>query len=156
KELAAQAIHETSPRGAGPFVVVDCGALPENLLESELFGHTRGAFTGAIAPRAGAFESAEGGTVFLDEIGELPRRMQPKLLRVLASQTVRRLGETEHRRVDVRFVAATHRDLQAMVGAGAFREDLYFRLGVLEARIPPLRERLEDVPLLLGHFLRGV
>ncbi len=154
KELAAQAIHESSPRGAGPFVVVDCGALPETLLESELFGHVRGAFTGAIAARAGAFESAAGGTVFLDEIGELPLAMQPKLLRVLESQTVRRLGESEYRRVDVRFVAATHRDLQGMVAAGAFREDLYFRLGVLEARIPSLRERLEDVPLLLESFLR--
>jgi two-component system response regulator GlrR len=154
KELAALALHEASPRGAGPFVVVDCGALPETLLESELFGHTRGAFTGAIATRVGAFESADRGTVFLDEIGELPLPMQPKLLRALESQTVRRLGETEHRRVDVRFVAATHRDLQAMVGAGAFREDLYFRLGVLQARIPPLRERVEDLPLLLEHFLR--
>jgi two-component system, NtrC family, response regulator GlrR len=156
KELAAEGVHESSPRGAGPFIVVDCGALPENLLESELFGHARGAFTGAITARAGAFESAEGGTVFLDEIGELPLAMQPKLLRVLESKKVRRLGESTMRAVDVRFVAATHRDLQAMVGAGAFREDLYFRLGVLGARIPSLRERREDIPFLLAHFLREV
>ncbi len=153
KELAAQALHDASPRGTGPFVIVDCGALPESLLESELFGHARGAFTGAVAPRAGAFETAHGGTVFLDEVGELPLSMQPKLLRVLESQSVRRLGESEYRKIDVRFVAATHRDLHAMVGRGAFREDLYFRLAVLPAYLPPLRERSEDVPLLLEHFL---
>jgi len=153
KELVAQAMHEASPRSEGPFVIVDCGALPETLVESELFGHARGAFTGAVAPRAGAFESAGGGTVFLDEIGELPLAMQSKLLRVLESQTVRRLGETEQRRVDVRFVSATNRDLQAMVATGAFREDLFFRLAVLPVHVPPLRERAEDVPLLVEHFL---
>ena len=153
KELVARAIHETSPRANGPFVVVDCGALPETLLESELFGHVKGSFTGATTTRAGAFEAAEGGTVFIDEIGELPLSMQPKLLRVLESQTVRRVGESNHRRVDVRFVAATHRDLRAMVAAGSFREDVYFRLAVLPVFVPPLRDRPEDVGLLLDHFL---
>ncbi|HSO34701.1 MAG TPA: sigma-54 dependent transcriptional regulator, partial [Labilithrix sp.] len=153
KELVAEAIHEASPRSAQPFVVVDCGALPDTLLESELFGHAKGAFTGALAARAGAFEAANGGTVFLDEIGELPLAMQPKLLRVLESQTVRRLGETEHRRVNIRFVSATNRDVQAMVAGGAFREDLFFRLSVLPVFVPPLRARPDDIPLLLEHFL---
>jgi two-component system, NtrC family, response regulator GlrR len=153
KELVAEAIHEASGRAAQPFVVVDCASLPEALLEAELFGHARGAFTGAVTSRAGAFEAATGGTVFLDEIGELPMSMQPKLLRVLESQTVRRLGETEHRKVDVRFVSATHRDVQGMVAAGTFREDLFFRLCVLPALVPPLRARPDDVPLLLQHFL---
>jgi len=153
KELVAEAIHEASPRSAQPFVVVDCGSLPDTLLESELFGHTKGAFTGALAARAGAFEAASGGTVFLDEIGELPLAMQPKLLRVLESQTVRRLGETEHRRVNIRFVSATNRDVQAMVASGAFREDLFFRLSVLPVYVPPLRARPDDIPLLLEHFL---
>ena len=155
KELVARAVHEASRRADHPFIVVDCGALPEALLESELFGHVKGAFTGATASRAGAFESAEGGTVFLDEIGELPLSMQPKLLRVLESHTVRRLGEAQHRKVDVRFVAATHRDLRAMVAAGSFREDVYFRLAVLPAFVPPLRERVTDIALLLEHFLAG-
>jgi two-component system, NtrC family, response regulator GlrR len=153
KELVAQAIHEASTRAAGPFVVVDCGALPPSLLESELFGHARGAFTGATEARAGAIESASGGTVFLDEIGELPLAMQPKLLRVLEARTVRRLGESEHRPVDVRFISATNRDLREMVNQGAFRDDLYFRLAVLPLRLPPLRERPEDIPALLDHFL---
>jgi two-component system response regulator GlrR len=155
KELVARAIHEASPRAGGPFVIVDCAALPENLLEAELFGHARGAFTGAASARAGAFEEAEGGTVFLDEIGELPLAVQPKLLRVLESRQVRRLGETAHRAVDVRFVSATHRDLRTMVNAGAFREDLYFRLAVLVVALPPLRQRPEDIPLLVEHMLRG-
>jgi two-component system response regulator GlrR len=154
KELVARALHQASPRSTGPFVVVDCGALPENLLETELFGHARGAFTGAANMRIGAIESADGGTVFLDEIGELPLAMQPKLLRVLESKTVRRVGETEHRTVDVRFLSATHRDLQQLVASGAFREDLYFRLSVLPAHVPPLRSRPADVPLLVAHFLR--
>jgi transcriptional regulator with GAF, ATPase, and Fis domain len=153
KELVARALHEASGRAGAPFVVVDCGALPENLLETELFGHSRGAFTGAAAAREGAIESADGGTVFLDEIGEVPLSMQPKLLRVLEARTVRRVGETEHRKVDVRFIAATHRNLRAMVNAGAFREDLYFRLSVLPIVVPPLRDRLEDVPLLVQAFL---
>jgi DNA-binding NtrC family response regulator len=153
KELVARAIHDASPRARAPFAVIDCGALPEHLLEGELFGHARGAFTGAVEPRPGAIEAAEGGTVFLDEIGELPLSMQPKLLRLLESRTVRRLGETRHRPVDVRFLSATHQSLEAMVMAGAFRQDLYFRLAVLPARIPPLRERRDDLPGLLAHFL---
>ena len=153
KERVAEAIHEASSRKAGPFVIVDCAALPEQLLQSELFGHARGAFTGALAARPGAIEAADGGTVFLDEIGELPLSMQPTLLRVLESRLVRRLGETAHRSVDVRFVSATHRDLRSMVTAGAFREDLYFRLAVLPITVPPLRERMDDIALLLEHFL---
>jgi transcriptional regulator with GAF, ATPase, and Fis domain len=152
KELVARAIHDCSHRAAGPFAIVDCAALPEGLLESELFGHARGAFTGAVAARAGSFEAAEGGTLFLDEIGELPLSMQPKLLRVLESRTVRRIGEATHRRVDVRFVTATHRNLRAMVNSGELREDLYFRLAVLPVRVPPLRERAEDLPRLVEHF----
>jgi transcriptional regulator with GAF, ATPase, and Fis domain len=153
KELAARAIHESSSRRAGPYVVVDCAALTESLLESELFGHARGAFTGATTAREGAMESANGGTVFLDEIGELPLEMQPKLLRILEQRTVRRVGESAHRPVDVRFVTATHRDLVDFVARGWFREDLYFRLAVLPVRVPPLRERMEDVRLLAAHFL---
>jgi two-component system, NtrC family, response regulator GlrR len=153
KELVAGALHERSKRAAGPFVVVDCAALPENLLETELFGHARGAFTGADTAREGAIESADGGTVFLDEIGEVPLSVQPKLLRVLEARTVRRVGETQHRKVDVRFIAATHRNLRAMVNAGAFREDLYFRLSVLPVVVPPLRERVEDIPALVEAFL---
>ena len=155
KELVARAIHDASPRGPKPFVVVDCAALPENLLDAELFGHSKGAFTGAIGARPGAIESAHGGTVFLDEIGELPIAMQPKLLRVVESRTVRRVGETSYRTIDVRFLSATHRDLLTMVNAGEFREDLYFRLSVLPVRVPPLRERTEDIELLVSHFLRS-
>ena len=153
KELVAKAIHTESARARGPFVVVDCGALPENLLEAELFGHARGAFTGAVGERQGAFEAADGGTVFLDEIGELPLAMQPKLLRVLESRTVRRIGQAAYRSVDVRFVAATHRDLQQLVASGQFREDLFFRLAVLPAHVPPLRARRTDISLLVMHFL---
>jgi len=153
KELVAQAIHEESPRVAGPFVVVDCGAIPETLFDSELFGHTKGAFTGANATHIGALESANGGTVFLDEIGELPLAVQPKLLRALESRTIRRVGETAHRDIDVRFVSATHRDLLQMVNAGQFREDLYFRLSVIPVIIPPLRERATDIPALVGRFV---
>jgi two-component system response regulator GlrR len=155
KELVAQAIHEGSQRAGGPFVVVDCGALPDNLLESELFGHARGAFTGAVSARAGAIEVAEGGTVFLDEVGEVPLAMQPKLLRVLEARAVRRVGETQHRSIDVRFIAATHRDLRTMVNTGAFREDLYFRLSVLPVVVPPLRDRVDDIPLLVQAFLKA-
>jgi two-component system response regulator GlrR len=153
KELVARAIHEASPRADKPYAIVDCGALPEDLLEGELFGHVKGAFTGALASRAGAFESADGGTVFLDEVGELPLSMQPKLLRVLESRTVRRLGENAPRHVDVRIVSATHRDLRTMVNAGTFREDLYFRLAVVPIDVPPLRTRASDIPELVEHFL---
>ena len=152
KELVARAIHECSHRAGKPFVVVDCAALPENLLEGELFGHTRGAFTGAVAARAGSFEAAEAGTVFLDEIGELPLAIQPKLLRVLESRSVRRVGETSHRPIQARFLAATHRDLRRMVNDGQFREDLYFRIAVLPVRVPPLRDRVEDLPSLIARF----
>lgn len=155
KELVARALHEASARNAGPFVIVDCAALPEHLLDAELFGHTRGAFTGAVSARAGAFEAASGGTLFLDEIGELALPMQPKLLRALEARTVRRLGETEHRPVDVRIVSATHRDLGRMAACGAFREDLFFRLSVLPLRVPALRERAGDIPALLERFLPG-
>ncbi len=153
KELVARAIHDRSARASGPFVVVDCAAIPENLFESELFGHARGAFTGASSAHVGAIQSAEGGTLFLDEIGELPLSMQPKLLRALESRTVRAVGETHHRSVDVRYLSATHRDLRQMVNAGAFREDLYFRLSVIPVTVPALRERPEDIRFLAAHFL---
>jgi DNA-binding NtrC family response regulator len=152
KELVARSIHDASPRAGGPFIVVDCAALPDNLIEAELFGHAKGAFTGAATSRMGAIEAADGGTVFLDEIGELPLSVQPKLLRALESREVRPVGESHHKRVDVRFVSATHRDLLRMVNAGAFREDLYFRLAVLIVRIAPLRERVEDIALLAHHL----
>lgn len=153
KEVLARAVHEASPRAAAPFVVVDCAALPADLLESELFGHARGAFTGAVSAHVGAFEAADGGTIFLDEVGELPLALQPKLLRVLESRTVRRIGETAYRKVDVRVVSATHRDLRRMVNQNGFREDLFFRLAVLPLHVPALRERLGDLPLLLDSFL---
>jgi len=152
KELVARAIHDCSHRAGKPFVVIDCAALPESLLEGELFGHARGAFTGAVSARIGSFEAAEGGTVFLDEIGELPLATQPKLLRVLESRSVRRVGETNQRPIQARFLAATHRDLRRMVNAGQFREDLYFRVAVLPVRVPPLRERPEDLPRLVERF----
>jgi len=155
KELVARALHEYSPRRAGPFGVVDCGALPETLLQAELFGHVKGAFTGATANRDGAAAAAAGGTLFLDEIGELPPDMQPKLLRLIEEGTVRRVGESQYRTVDVRVVAATHRDLQARVADGSFREDLYYRLAVLPIELPPLRARLEDLDLLLAEILPG-
>jgi DNA-binding NtrC family response regulator len=153
KELLARAIHDASSRRDGPFVVFDCGTVTTTLAESELFGHTKGAFTGAVSAHAGVFEQANGGTLFIDELGELPTELQPKLLRALEARQVRRVGSSEWLPVDVRIVAATHRDLRARIAEGTFREDLYYRLAVLEARVPPLRERPEDIPLLVEHFL---
>ena len=152
KELVAEEIHRHSDRRDGPLVVVDCGALPENLTESELFGHEKGAFTGAVGERAGAFEEAAGGTLFLDEIGELPLGLQPKLLRALEARTIRRVGSNKSRRVDVRYIAATNRNLRSEVNAGAFREDLFWRLSVVELRVPPLRERRQDIPVLINEL----
>jgi len=153
KELVAKALHTRSSRKGGPFVAINCGAIPENLLESELFGHKKGAFTDASSDKRGLFEEASTGTLFLDEIGELPLNLQVKLLRVLQEETIRRLGDPKDIRVDVRIVAATHRDLTAEVKAGRFREDLFYRINVLHVAIPPLRERREDVPLLIDHFV---
>jgi transcriptional regulator with GAF, ATPase, and Fis domain len=153
KEAAAEAIHSRSARTKGPFVVVDCGALPSDLLESELFGHEKGAFTGAIAERKGAFEAADGGTIFLDEVGELDASLQPKLLRALEKHEIRRVGSNTYRKVDVRVIAATNRNLRGEVNAKRFRSDLYYRLAVVEARLPPLRERLDDLPILVDHIL---
>ena len=154
KEILAEAIHAKSSRRSGPFEVLDCGALAPSLVEAELFGHERGAFTGAIEARAGIFERAHRGTILLDEIGELPLELQPKLLRVVESGQVRRLGGNRTIDVDVRIVAATHRDLASMTMAGTFRVDLYHRLAVVVGRVPPLRERGADVALLAAHFLR--
>jgi DNA-binding NtrC family response regulator len=156
KEGAARGIHEASARHKQPFVVVDCSAIPANLLESELFGHERGAFTGAVTQRIGAFEEAHGGTVFLDEIGELPADLQPKLLRVLERHEIRRIGGNVHRPVDVRVIAATNRNLRAEVNAGRFRSDVYFRLAVVRVPIPPLRDHLEDLAILLERTLRSL
>ena len=154
KELAARSVHQLSERSEAPFVAVNCGALPESLIESELFGHQRGAFTGADENRQGLFEVADGGTLFLDEIGELPLSMQAKLLRVLESNEIRRVGGNESFKIDVRIVCATHRDLAEMVEAGDFREDLMYRINTFEVNLPALRDRIEDVPALAGHLLR--
>jgi len=154
KELVARALHDSSLRAEQPMVAVNCGALPENLIESELFGHCRGAFTGADAARTGLFEVADGGTIFLDEIGELPLSMQAKLLRVLETGDIRRLGDNQTVNVNVRIVCATHRDLEQMVEDGTFREDLMFRINTFEINVPALRERPEDIPLLATHLLR--
>lgn len=155
KGAFAEALHQESKRKDGPFVVVDCGAIPDSLIESELFGHERGSFTGAEQQRIGAFEQADGGTVFLDEIGELGIDMQPKLLRVLENRSIRRVGGTETKSIDIRVVAATNRDLRAEVNSGGFRSDLFYRLNVMGMEIPPLRDRREDIPLLAAHFYRA-
>ena len=152
KELVARMLHNASKRAGGPFVAVNCGAIPEALLESELFGHAKGAFTGATQSRAGRFLLAERGTIFLDEVGDIPLPSQVKLLRVLQEHTFEVLGESTPRKSDARVIAATHRDLEQMVAADKFREDLYYRLNVIEIRLPPLRERSDDIPLLVDHF----
>jgi two-component system NtrC family response regulator len=154
KELVARAVHDQSMRGDMPFVAVNCGALPETLIESELFGHAKGAFTGADEHRTGLFEVAHGGTIFLDEIGELPKAMQAKLLRVLESREIRRVGENKPTTVDLRIVCATHRDLPLMVEEGEFREDLMYRINTFEISLPPLRDRLGDLPDLATHLLK--
>jgi two-component system response regulator PilR (NtrC family) len=154
KELAARSIHSTSPRKSKPFVAVNCGAIPETLIESELFGHKKGSFTSAVSDRAGLFEQAEGGTLFLDEIGELPLLLQTKLLRVLQEREFKRVGDSVTRKADVRIISASNRDLAAQVKEGSFREDLFYRLNVVQIVMPPLRERIEDIPLLIEYFCR--
>jgi DNA-binding NtrC family response regulator len=153
KELLAKAIHFHSPRKRGPFVTINCGAIPEQLLESELFGHRRGSFTGAVADKKGKFEAAHGGTIFLDEIGELPSLLQVKILRVLQEHEIDKVGEARSIKVDVRVIAATNRDLDKMIADSTFRDDLYYRLAVVSIRVPPLRERTDDIPFLVDHFL---
>ncbi|MCZ9035316.1 two-component system response regulator GlrR [Escherichia albertii] len=154
KEIFAQAIHNASPRNGKPFIAINCGALPEQLLESELFGHARGAFTGAVSNREGLFQAAEGGTLFLDEIGDMPAPLQVKLLRVLQERKVRPLGSNRDIDIDVRIISATHRDLPKAMARGEFREDLYYRLNVVSLKIPTLAERTEDIPLLANYLLR--
>ncbi|HUH01453.1 MAG TPA: sigma 54-interacting transcriptional regulator, partial [Kofleriaceae bacterium] len=153
KDVLARAIHDHGPRNRGPFVVLDCGATSESLITSELFGHVRGAFTGAEADRAGVFERAHGGTLFIDEVGELPLALQPNLLRAIDHKMVTRVGSTEELAFDVRIIAATNRDLPAMIAQGSFRADLYYRLAIVPIEVPPLRERPEDIPLLAAQFL---
>src|SRR5690606_29466764 len=153
KELVARAIHQGSPRADNPLVTINCAALPEQLVESELFGHEKGSFTGATAAKSGLVEVADGGTLLIDEIGELPPSLQPKLLRVLEDGTFRRVGSHQERRVDVRIIAATNRDLAEEVNASRFREDLYYRINVMSLVLPPLRERSGDVELMIDHFL---
>ena len=152
KGLLAGAIHEASPRAQGPFIVIDCGSIPPNLIESELFGHEKGSFTGATGARIGAFEAGKGGTVVLDEIGELPLDMQPKLLRALEEKLVKRIGGNEQIKLDIRVIAATNRDLRSEINRGRFRSDVYYRLNTFRLRVPPLRERREDIALLTAHF----
>ena len=154
KELVARALHDSSPVSSGPFVPCNMGAVPENLVESELFGHVKGSFTGATQDKAGMFELANGGTILLDEIGEMPLATQAKLLRVVQQQDVQRVGATRPRKIDIRIIAATHRDLRTMVGEKTFREDLFFRLGLLDVKLPSLAERKEDIPLLTRYFVQ--
>ncbi|MFO0646786.1 MAG: sigma 54-interacting transcriptional regulator [Polyangiales bacterium] len=156
KELAARAVHAASSRAGRALEVVDCGGLPPTLIESELFGHERGAFTGAVGEKEGAFERADGGTIFLDELGEMPLEVQPKLLRALGEGEIRRLGGRKSRKVDVRVIAATNRDLRREVNAGRFRADLYYRLAVIQVRMPPLRERMEDLPLIVPSMIERI
>jgi two-component system nitrogen regulation response regulator GlnG len=154
KEMVARALHNASQRRSKPFVVLDCGSIPRELIESTLFGHEKGSFTGAVAQATGCFEQANGGTIFLDEIGELDISLQPKLLRVLEQREIKRVGGDRTHKVDVRVLAATNRDLREEVNKGTFREDLYFRLSVVHVELPAMRERREDVPSLANHFLR--
>ncbi|MBK6599903.1 MAG: sigma 54-interacting transcriptional regulator [Proteobacteria bacterium] len=156
KELLARAIHKVSPRRGKPFVAINCSAMAENLLESELFGHTKGSFTGAIRDHKGLFQAADGGTLLLDEIGDMPMRLQVKLLRVLQENVIRPIGVTDAVAVNVRVISATHRDLQQLMMAGQFREDLYYRLNVVHIDMPPLNRRREDIPLLVSHFLAAI
>jgi len=156
KDVIAHADHDESQRARGPFVVFDCGSVPPNLVESELFGHEKGAFTGAHAEHTGAFERAEGGTLFLDEIGELPLDLQPRLLRALENRSVRRVGGSRERRLNVRVVAATNRDMAALVASKMFRQDLYFRLAAAVVHLPPLRDRAEDLPFIVGQLLANL
>lgn len=155
KELVARMIHESGPLKDQPFIPVNCGAIPENLIETEMFGHHRGSFTGAVSDKAGLFQVANGGTLFLDEVGELPLSVQVKLLRAIQEKKIRKVGGLEDLKIDVRIIAATNRDLEEAVRKGNFREDLYYRLNVILIKTPPLRERKGDVPLLAGHFLKA-
>ncbi len=156
KELLARAIHNASPRRTKPFVAINCTAMAENLLESELFGHVKGSFTGAVRDHQGLFQAADGGTLLLDEIGDMPMRLQVKLLRVLQENKIRPIGTTDAIPVNVRVISATHRDLQQLMMSGQFREDLYYRLNVVHIEMPPLNRRREDIPLLVSHFLAQI